>query len=246
MKPMRRRKIAIFTIALALTGCILNGKKVIRNFEDCAEAGNPVMESYPRQCQTEDGWHFIENTEEAEEVETADLSDLIRVIHPKANTVVQSPVVIEGEARGTFFFEASFPVWLKDKEGRLIAQGHGEAQGEWMTEAFVPFRAELEWKSEPSQEAMLVLQKDDPSGMQQNLATLQIPLKIGKQASTKQCRATGCSGQLCAEEEAITTCEFLPEYTCYKQATCERQKNGECGWTETKALTECLANQVDN
>ena len=33
---------------------------LITNFESCANAGNPVMESYPRQCRTEDGRLFVE------------------------------------------------------------------------------------------------------------------------------------------------------------------------------------------
>ena len=33
---------------------------VITNFEECAAAGNPVMESYPRQCRTTDGRLFVE------------------------------------------------------------------------------------------------------------------------------------------------------------------------------------------
>lgn len=32
----------------------------ITNFEECAAAGNPVGESYPRQCWTKDGRHFVE------------------------------------------------------------------------------------------------------------------------------------------------------------------------------------------
>ncbi len=32
----------------------------IENFEQCVAAGNPVMESYPRQCRTSDGKHFVE------------------------------------------------------------------------------------------------------------------------------------------------------------------------------------------
>ena len=35
-------------------------KILINNFDECAAAGNPVMESYPRQCRTEDGKHFVE------------------------------------------------------------------------------------------------------------------------------------------------------------------------------------------
>lgn len=33
---------------------------VINSFEQCVEAGNPVMESHPRQCRTMDGKHFVE------------------------------------------------------------------------------------------------------------------------------------------------------------------------------------------
>src|SRR3990167_4396430 len=33
----------------------------ITNFEQCAEAGYPVMESYPRQCRTPDGRNFTED-----------------------------------------------------------------------------------------------------------------------------------------------------------------------------------------
>ncbi len=55
------------------------------------------------------------------------------------------------------------------------------------------------------------------------------------------CRATGCSGQICAEEDLITTCEFREEYACYQNARCERQPDGGCGWTETPELRQCLS-----
>lgn len=32
----------------------------VSSFEDCVKAGFPVMESYPRQCRTADGKHFVE------------------------------------------------------------------------------------------------------------------------------------------------------------------------------------------
>lgn len=57
------------------------------------------------------------------------------------------------------------------------------------------------------------------------------------------CEAGGCSGQLCGEVGAdlISTCEYLEEYACYRDARCERQSDGRCAWTETAALTECIA-----
>ena len=55
------------------------------------------------------------------------------------------------------------------------------------------------------------------------------------------CVKTGCSGHVCADHDVITTCQFRPEYTCYQDATCERQADGQCGWTQTPALSACLA-----
>ena len=36
-------------------------------------------------------------------------ADMIRVDAPRPNQVIQSPLTVKGEARGAWFFEASFP-----------------------------------------------------------------------------------------------------------------------------------------
>jgi len=56
-----------------------------------------------------------------------------------------------------------------------------------------------------------------------------------------QCRTTGCSSQVCADQDVATTCEFRPEFACYRNARCERQADGQCGWTMTPELQACLA-----
>jgi hypothetical protein len=61
----------------------------------------------------------------------------------------------------------------------------------------------------------------------------------------KPCVRTGCSGHICAETDVVSTCEFRPEYACYKQATCERQPDGACGFTPSPALTACLGGGAD-
>lgn len=61
-------------------------------------------------------------------------------------------------------------------------------------------------------------------------------------ADLAPCVKTGCSAHVCADHDVVTTCEFRPEYACYQAATCERQANGECGWTQTPELAACLAN----
>jgi len=112
-------------------------QSVITNFDECAAAGNPVMESYPRQCRTSDGRLFVEEVPPMEE------------------------------------------------------PGQG----------------------------------------------------LGLQAN--DCAVAGCSGQLCVSaDEAgniVTTCEYRAEYGCYKEASCEPQADGKCGWTQTSELRQCLA-----
>jgi hypothetical protein len=83
-----------------------------------------------------------------------------------------------------------------------------------------------------------------PAGRSVMLKATQFYLRAGKPAnagaSLKPCKKTGCSGQVCSDEEVITTCEFKKEYECYRKATCERQANGDCGFTQTAELTACL------
>ena len=149
--------------------------KVVNNFEDCAAVGNPVMESYPRQCQY-GGKHFTENI--GNELEKM---DLIRLETPRPNQTIKSPLIIKGQARGTWFFEASFPIVLTDWDGRIIAEGIAQAKGEWMTTEFVPFEATLTFvtdKNVYSNRGSLILRKDNPSDLPEHDDALEIPVVI--------------------------------------------------------------------
>jgi hypothetical protein len=66
-------------------------------------------------------------------------------------------------------------------------------------------------------------------------------LPLEERTSKDGCIVTGCSSQVCADKQVITTCELRPEHSCYRTAVCERQQNGECGWTQTPELIQCLA-----
>ena len=64
----------------------------------------------------------------------------------------------------------------------------------------------------------------------------------GSQAAPKNdCIISGCSSEICGEESLVSACEEKPEYACYKNAVCERQTDGKCGWTKTEELKECLS-----
>ncbi len=80
-----------------------------------------------------------------------------------------------------------------------------------------------------------------PGGKGESLKASQFYLRSGGSMGKKPCMKTGCSNTVCADEPRITTCEWRPEYACYQRARCERQPNGECGFTRTPELTACLA-----
>ncbi|MCR4325239.1 MAG: Gmad2 immunoglobulin-like domain-containing protein [Patescibacteria group bacterium] len=151
------------------------------DFAECVAAGNPVMESYPRQCR--DG----ERTFTEDIGNELDKADLIRLDSPRPNQTIESPLAISGEARGNWFFEGDFPVVLTDWDGRIIAEGIATADGEWMTTDFVPFAATLTFtvdKDVYSNRGTLILQKDNPSGLSQYDDALEIPVFF-KEASPK-------------------------------------------------------------
>lgn len=64
----------------------------------------------------------------------------------------------------------------------------------------------------------------------------------------KSCRVTGCSSELCVDSSISTVpslCEWRQEYACYREATCEVQENGNCGWTFDDKLKLCLEGSQD-
>lgn len=84
------------------------------------------------------------------------------------------------------------------------------------------------------------------------LAALSVPLLTGASGkgcggdvtvgNDDPCVVTGCSGQICADEEAASTCEWTDAYACYTDyGICERDASGACGWRETPELEACLA-----
>ena len=176
---MKRVFTVIVVVALGLIAYWQFGPKknlVVTNFEECLATGSAVMESYPRQCRYE-GVTYVEYI--GNELEKA---DLIRLESPRPNQVIGSPLVITGEARGYWFFEASFPVFLTNWDGLIIAQGIATAQDEWMTGDFVPFKATLNFVVDEnvySNRGTLILQKDNPSGLPEHDDALEIPVLIG-------------------------------------------------------------------
>jgi len=115
-------------------------------------------------------------------VDAAKKLNLIRVFSPLPGARVTSPLTVTGEARGNWYFEASFPVKLLDSRGQILAQkpaaANPPAGGDWMTENFVPFSVALDFQKPTTATGTLVLEKDNPSGLQENADSLNMPVKF--------------------------------------------------------------------
>lgn len=80
-----------------------------------------------------------------------------------------------------------------------------------------------------------------PAGRAKARTATQFYRPVVAEAPAGECFVGGCSGQICSDQEGVvSTCEWRPEYACYDGATCERQADGACGWTETPELLACL------
>lgn len=92
-------------------------------------------------------------------------------------TIVSSPLVVTGAAKGPWFFEASFPLKLEDETGQMIAQSHATALGEWMTTDYVGFSGTITF-TKPSgvKRGYLVVEKDNPSGLPEHDDARRIPI----------------------------------------------------------------------
>lgn len=70
-----------------------------------------------------------------------------------------------------------------------------------------------------------------------NTTTITYPSTVAK-----TCYVGGCSGEICSDSStAVSNCTYTASYACYKNARCEPQANGACGWTMDSSLMQCLA-----
>ncbi len=111
-------------------------------------------------------------------IERASLPDLIDVHEPAVQALLSGPFDIRGQARGYWFFEASFPVSLYDAKGKLLGVAVAQAEEDWMTEDFVPFSTTMVYDIPTTETGTLVFEKDNPSGLPEFDNSLEVPVRF--------------------------------------------------------------------
>lgn len=130
----------------------------------------------------------VEDENQNEEVSVSD-NDKANLITANVSVgeVISSPLTLSGEARGQWFFEGSFPIFLTNWDGLIIYEGFASANGEWMTTEFVPFSTSITFTSpyqpgDPDfmKNGTLILKKDNPSDLPELDDALEIPIRFAE------------------------------------------------------------------
>ncbi len=105
-------------------------------------------------------------------------SDMITVELPFPGAVTGKEFSVLGKARGTWYFEASFPIIILDADGKVLASVPAQAESDWMTTEFVPFKAKITIPVSYIGKATVILKKDNPSGLPEKDASISFPITI--------------------------------------------------------------------
>jgi len=106
-------------------------------------------------------------------------TEMITVDSPAPGSMIISPLIVSGRARGNWFFEGDFPMVIIDAKGSVIGQSYCTAEGPWMTKEFVAFEGKITFVRPASiGKAVLLLKKDNPTGMPEHDDTIEIPVII--------------------------------------------------------------------
>lgn len=96
---------------------------------------------------------------------------------PLRNELVTSPLKVEGQVGGAWFFEGSLPIKLVDNNDQQIVAGVAVAEDDWMTDKPVRFSANLVFSTKATS-GYVILSKDNPSGLAANSGFIRVPVKF--------------------------------------------------------------------
>ncbi|MBD3259126.1 hypothetical protein GF371_00685 [Candidatus Woesearchaeota archaeon] len=165
---MKYIAILLMLVSLLVIGCAIEEPmQPISNFEECAAAGNPVMESYPRQCSA-GGRTFVEEVKLAEETCYDDCPCGLEgawcdarqkclnldeeqcpgsvYTYEQARTIALTGDVTEEQLTGDFVYNENTQTWWFDvdipKEGcnpaMVIYEKTGSAELNWRCAGLIP------------------------------------------------------------------------------------------------------------
>jgi len=98
----------------------------------------------------------------------------ILISSPKTNEIIESPLEIEGEAVGSWFFEAQFNVELFDSHGNKLGDAILTSNDDWMTEDYVAFSGSIDFTMPSGSTGILRFLSANPSGLPEHQKTFEV------------------------------------------------------------------------
>lgn len=111
-------------------------------------------------------------------------SSEISIENIQAGQVLVSPVTIHGQALSNWYFEAVFPIIIKNSTGKEIARTQAHALTDWAVPGFVPFEATVSFETSTTTAGTLVFQNDNPSGLTKKQKSFELPIVLAPASST--------------------------------------------------------------
>lgn len=102
----------------------------------------------------------------------------IGVASPAPASFISSPLAFQGEARGGWFFEGSFPVRIEDSKGVVLGRDIARATGDWMTSELIPFSGTILFSTPTTDKGTLIFDRDNPSGLPENGGRFEVPVQF--------------------------------------------------------------------
>ena len=218
---------------------ILNIHRV-SNFAECVAAGNPVMESFPERCRDAKTGTVFVNDEQTLENEFVASIRTISVGPEMRECVGVAPrmcLVVDGELFydriEAFEYEPGFSYELRIREIPI--------QNPPADASSIRYELIEEISKTATVRTSLETPQIEPIA---TLPTKQDPTISNESSQALTCVRAGCSRQLCVDaknSDVISTCEFLPEYACYTDQSCEVQADGTCGFSVDTVMQQCIA-----
>jgi len=109
---------------------------------------------------------------------TEPLSTSVYISAPLSGATVGKTFTVSGTAPNGWYFEATFPIQVRDPNDNLIGSGQGHAQSDWTVAGPVAFTASITLDGTYTGPADLILLRDNPSGLPENSDEVTMPITI--------------------------------------------------------------------
>ena len=123
--------------------------------------------------------------------EMTGIADKISILAPAADSIISSPVIVSGRARGTWFFEGDFPVEVYDLNDKLLGQGYASfvpsaEEPEWMTEDFINFSGSIKFSNTSAVLGYILFKKDNPSDLRELDEEFELPVRFSADNASEE------------------------------------------------------------